>query len=418
MERHRKYLDYINDQMNHYAQLDFEKRVELVPAEQIDNILPKLASSVNLLGEQLKQKVEELHKVNEELKRQKNFVMSVMELIPSYVFVVDEKSGEVTFSNRCAVNNEEFPCVTEVVGLDKPESCKSCAAGNKTCQTLQYVGKNGESEIRTESADGHTKWYQLTKRKMATGFDDTSSNATIYSLSDITALKQNEINLIRKEEVISNSLKEKALLLQEVHHRVKNNLQIIYGLLSMQSNSTESPEVKHHLTEIQNRIYSISLIHEELYQTDNFLTIDVGNYCRKLCNTISAISHSNHDVNFVYRLQEDVKINIERATPLGLYINEVISNAYKHAFKNGQKGTITVELKDDADEMELTIKDNGPGLERGTEQFFSGSSLGSRLIRGLSQQLRGNLDVDGTNGLGIRISVPSLKKIKTKASKN
>ena len=410
MEKHKAYLDEINEQMTNYAKFEFGNKIELDSKVELDDIVLKLANNVNLLGDRLKSKVDELTKLNSELLQQKNFIKSIMELIPSYVFVRDNHTKEITYSNKCASSGEQHPCLVQIV--EGENACNLCASGSdkKLLNTTRYVGKAGDTEIKVESKGGEINWYQLTKRSLYN--EILNYSATIYSLSDITNLKVNELNLIKKEEIISGSLREKALLLQEVHHRVKNNLQIIYGLLSMQANTTQSDEVKHHLSEIQNRIYSISLIHEELYQSENFLTIDVSSYCKKLCNTIGTLSKSQHDVKFIYHLQPGIKINIERATPLGLYINEVICNAFKHAFKNSKAGTIQVDLSQDAEFMRLVIKDDGPGLPFGKEQFFGSSSLGSRLIKGLSQQLKGNLEVDGNSGCAISLTIPTLQRQK------
>lgn len=414
MEKHRQYLEYINEKIISYASFDFARTVEFKANSDVDEMLLKLATNVNLLGEELKAKVDELQRVNKELNKQKNFILSVMEVIPSHIFVVDNETMEVSFANRCANDQKNLPCFSCM--MDSSVSGKTCLCGkrSKNSPLVESYEKNGHREIKILEEGAVPKWFSLQRSEFKKNVQNYGINSTIFSLSDITDLKQKEINLLKKEEIISDSLREKGMLLQEVHHRVKNNLQIIYGLLSMQANGTENNEVKAHLSEIQNRIFSISLIHEELYQSENFLTIDLANYCKKLCNTLSAVSYSDKKVAIVYELAEDVKINIERATPLGLFVNEVICNAYKHAFNFTDQGKIIVQLNKSAEEIILTIKDNGPGFTGGNEKFFSSSSLGGKLIKGLAQQLKAKLQVDGSNGCSVSIEIPINTKSKQK----
>jgi two-component sensor histidine kinase len=205
-------------------------------------------------------------------------------------------------------------------------------------------------------------------------------------------------------------LQEKALLLQEVHHRVKNNLQIIYGLLSMQANRADSEEVKEQLVEVKNRIFSISLIHEELYQSENFAMIDVDRYCRKLCESLAAVYKTDHQVELILQVESGIQVGIDHATPLGLLINEVLCNSYKHAFKGGNAGKIWLKGFATDEHYTLEIKDNGKGADPDAVKAKAGNSLGNKLISGLAQQLRAKLEVSYENGYSVRFTIPRTHK--------
>lgn len=407
MDKQSEYFDYVSGEVQKLTEVSFEKRIEIKSAEELEGVLPSLAYGVSLLGEQLKNKVEELNEVTAELSARRNLMVTVMEVVPSMIFVFDQSRNELNFVNKCTSVDLRYPCAAAILGVDK--ACFNCKKTEAFSQTMvrHYTTELGQEEVKVRCSAGRKQWFMVSKDKFQST-DDPNSTNVLYSLTDITSLKIKEHELIRNEIVISNSLKEKALLLQEIHHRVKNNLQIIYGLLGMQSNRSESAEVKDNLLEIQKRIYSIALVHEELYRSENFLTIDVAQYCKKLCDSLGNISGPEKHIRYEFDLQESVLITIEQATPLGLFLNEVIVNAYKHAFKNNEKqGVISVKLRSTKDEFVLEVKDNGPGMAADTTISNDKSKLGSKLIKGLSQQLKGVLETESNDGMLVRLTVPN-----------
>ncbi len=193
------------------------------------------------------------------------------------------------------------------------------------------------------------------------------------------------------EEKIFASLKEKEVLLQEIHHRVKNNMQIISSLLSLQAIHTGSEEAAEILKESRGRVKSMAMIHEKLYHSHNLSQLNIEEYLNNLVQDIlrsySGVSSritANVDV-------EDVYLNIDTALPMGLLVNELISNSIKHAFPEG-KGDIDVKLELNGNEYILTVSDNGIGLPEDVDPFQA-SSLGLKLVVSLSIQLEGNLEV-------------------------
>lgn len=407
MDKQAEYFEYVSGEVQKLTDVSFEKRIEIKSAQELEGVLPSLAYGVTLLGEQLKHKVEELNEVTAELSARRNLMVTVMEVVPSMIFVFDQIKNELNFVNKCTSVDLRYPCAAAILGVDK--ACFNCKKPEAFSQTMvrHYTTESGQEEVKVRCSAGRKQWFMVSKDKFQST-DDPNSTNVLYSLTDITSIKIKEHELIRNEIVISNSLKEKALLLQEIHHRVKNNLQIIYGLLGMQSNRSQSAEVKDNLLEIQKRIYSIALVHEELYRSENFLTIDVAQYCKKLCDSLGNISGPEKHIKYEFDLQEGVLITIEQATPLGLFLNEVIVNAYKHAFKNNdQQGVISVKLKSTKEEFVLEVKDNGPGMAEDTIVTTDKSKLGSKLIKGLSQQLKGVLETESNSGMLVRLTVPN-----------
>jgi len=198
------------------------------------------------------------------------------------------------------------------------------------------------------------------------------------------------------EDRIMKSLKEKELLLREVHHRVKNNLQIISTLLSLQSSQIEEEQVIDLYRQSQNRILSIALIHENLYQSEDLTNINFANYVKNLVDDLFH-SYGVNSENIHIKLNiKDIIMGIETAIPCGLIINELISNTLKHAFPEG-KGEIDVELSEkNAGKYLLKVKDSGKAFPKGFD-IDKTDTLGMKLISSLVSQLDGEMVLDKDN---------------------
>jgi len=212
----------------------------------------------------------------------------------------------------------------------------------------------------------------------------------------------------RAEELLQASLREKEALLKEIHHRVKNNLQVTSSLLRLQAGTIEDARVREVFEQTQSRIRSMALVHEKLYQSSNLAQIDFGDYIRSLAALL--FQSCGVDENHI-RLDvggDDVLLTIETAVPCGLIVNEVLSNALKHAFPGNGYGRIHVHLTNLEDGgRELTIRDDGVGLpdELDVEQ---GETLGLRLVRALVQQINGRIAVERrAPGAKFTITVPA-----------
>jgi PAS domain S-box-containing protein len=212
----------------------------------------------------------------------------------------------------------------------------------------------------------------------------------------------------RVEEKIKASLREKEVLLGEIHHRVKNNLQVISGLLDLQAASSGNPELTEMLHESQSRIRSMALIHEKLYDSKDFARIDLAGYARGLSQELFQAYRINPgEVDLIIQTGGDVYVDINKAIPCGLILNELISNALKHAFSGDGAGTITVIIrKYDNKEIEIVVCDNGLGLPDDVD-IRQPRSMGLHLVNGLvKNQLDGQIEVRRDNGTEFRIIFP------------
>ncbi|HVR38029.1 MAG TPA: PAS domain S-box protein [Thermoanaerobaculia bacterium] len=210
----------------------------------------------------------------------------------------------------------------------------------------------------------------------------------------------------RAEELIQASLREKEALLREIHHRVKNNLQVTSSLLRLQAGVIENPAAREVFAETQNRIRSMALVHEKLYQSTNLSAIDFTEYVKTLGELLFK-SFAVDTNRIVYRVEGTVMLlSIDAAVPCGLIVNELLSNALKHAFPNLRKGTITVSTANNADGTRtVAVHDDGVGLpdQLNVEAL---STLGLQLVRGLVQQIDATIAIERNGGTAFRIVLP------------
>ena len=192
------------------------------------------------------------------------------------------------------------------------------------------------------------------------------------------------------------SKEEKETLLKEIHHRVKNNLQIITSLLRLQSENIKDPEVLAQFNESQNRIRSMALVHEELYRSDDFTNINMQAYFTKLCNDLIQNYAVGKDIKVEIRTEVD-RMGVNTLIPLGLMVNEMITNALKHAFE-GSSGNMAIALRSLGEKQyELIVSDDGKGFPPEL-QHHELHSLGVELIHTLAEQLDGSVKMDNQPG--------------------
>jgi PAS domain S-box-containing protein len=217
-------------------------------------------------------------------------------------------------------------------------------------------------------------------------------------LRDITARKRLEAEQAR-------TYAERAVLLKEIHHRVKNNLQVISSLFYLQAQRTEQDNVRKLLDESRGRLQSIALIHEKLYRSEHLASIDFGDYLRDLtANLTSAIGAQAPHVTV--RVEADqIFLDIERAIPCALIVNELASNSMKHAFPGGQHGDIRIVVTQADSELDIEVTDTGIGFPAGLD-FQRVTTLGLQLVMSLTRQLRGTVELVRGAGTTFRIHVP------------
>lgn len=199
------------------------------------------------------------------------------------------------------------------------------------------------------------------------------------------------------EHQIRTSLEEKEALLQEIHHRVKNNLQIIASLLSLQSGYINDPQTLMQFQESQGRIRSMALIHEKLYQSESLAQVDLADYMQTLVSILMRTYSANVNVKLTFRLNPTA-VSIDTAVPVGLMLNELVTNALKYAFPSGRAGNLLIALDTDTDgQLALCVQDDGIGLQPDF-QFEHAETLGLRLVRMFAKQLRANVALQSSPG--------------------
>lgn len=263
------------------------------------------------------------------------------------------------------------------------------------CQQNQMLLQAKQSIINEEwiLRDGRTL-----ERDYAPILVDDSCQGHLWVYRDITERKRNEKQL-------KSSLQEKDLLLKEIHHRVKNNLLVVSNLLERQSHYADDKKISFLLNESQNRLHSIALIHEKLYQSTELRKINFADYLEDLAQTLSDFYFPDlQNIEWVLTL-EPIWLNIETANPCGLIVNELISNALKHGFPDGSKGKIWLEFRQnqDNDLLILEVKDNGVGLSPNLDPMQV-QSLGMELILTLTEQIQGELSITNADGASFQIT--------------
>jgi PAS domain S-box-containing protein len=261
-------------------------------------------------------------------------------------------------------------------------------------QVALAKGQAFRAEYRMFNREGQVVWIQ--DQTVVLPDEAGQSGLTQGVLVDITARKQ-------AEEQLRMSLHEKEILLKEIHHRVKNNMQIISSLLNLQSSYISDAQALEIFQESQNRVRSMALIHEKLYSSKNLGKIDLGEYVSDLVNHLFR-SYKADGKGITLNVQaEDVHLGIDAAVPCGLIINELISNALKHAFPLNSQGEILVELQKNRQRVSLRISDNGLGFPTDLD-FQNTPSLGLQLVNTLVRQLDGTIELQNGSGTAFKIS--------------
>ncbi|MBU2547733.1 MAG: PAS domain S-box protein [Proteobacteria bacterium] len=256
-------------------------------------------------------------------------------------------------------------------------------------------------ETRIVHKKGHMIWVQVN----GVPIEWEGNPAALYFISDVTERRQTR-------EKLETALKEKEVLLREVHHRVKNNMQVISSLLNLQAARARSKGDLDFIQEAQSRIAAMSLVHESLYDAETMVAIDLGTYLQKLVAALSGLYQTGRrGIAFQVEISGEPRVIIDQAVPCGLVVNELITHSIQHAFPQGGPGRIRVEARVHGNSLELTVTGDGAGL---SDQPASGrrSGLELDLVEALVQgRLAGRIEMVRSGGLGFKVVMP-LQKIK------
>jgi PAS domain S-box-containing protein len=359
-----------------------------------DDELANLAISVN---EMLKS----LEKSNIELKKSREGYKTIFENTGTAMLLLDKNMNIL-------LANTHFKEIFNLNEENKNENnnLKDLMA-KKDHTKLQDYQLNLESNVNDFK---NYEFHLINKEGEIRDFYATFSfmkgaDEVLISLIDITEHK-------KTGNKIKESLKEKEILLREIHHRVKNNLQIISVLLSLQSEEIDDPEILEKYKESENRIHSMALIHERMYQSKDLSSIDFADYVQNLIADIAyAYGFDGSSLDITMDLN-NYNMSIETVMPLGLIINELVSNSLKYAFQNKSSKKINIILeKLDNDQFKLEISDNGMGFPENID-FKNTSSLGLQLVNELVQQIDGEMELFNEKGTKFIINFhePEYKK--------
>ncbi len=252
-----------------------------------------------------------------------------------------------------------------------------------------------ENLVRIQRIDGHIT--PLSVHATVIRSREDNNDKIIVAAHDITRQKENEAAL-------QAALDEQVLLLREVHHRVKNNLQIIISLTNLQMRQSADPRVKEIMAETQNRVRAMSLVHEKLYRSQSLSKIDFGDYSRFLATQLFAYFGMDQKRVQLEFAVEKIMLDIVTAVPLGLLMNELVSNAFRHAFPDGRSGIIGISGRCEGDMIMLTVRDTGVGIPPDLD-WKNTQSLGLRLVNTLVDQVDGTIELDRSSGTRYTITV-------------
>jgi PAS domain S-box-containing protein len=323
------------------------------------------------------------------LKTSEERFRAMMEASPE-IFTITDVEGKVLYNSPAATRLFGFS-EDEMTGHSAFENIHPDDAGfeiNRFEPGLKPGTFNSLTRFRFRSKDGRYLWVEAnTSRQL----DNPYINGLISIVRDIS-------ENIRIDNELHRAIEEKNLLIGEIHHRVKNNLQILTTLINLQVRSLQDETIRMALREIQGRITSMSLVHEMLYQSDSINQISIAPYMRSLSTgiitclqSISQTIHLNLDV-------DDELMNIDSAVPLGLVVNELITNCCKYAFRPGEPGIISISLKKLSDgNWELVVEDNGVGIPEDIDPK-NAATLGLRIVNELTEQLHGSLRFERCKG--------------------
>jgi two-component system, sensor histidine kinase PdtaS len=217
--------------------------------------------------------------------------------------------------------------------------------------------------------------------------------------------------LEEKNAIISKSLADKEVLLKEIHHRVKNNLQVVSSLLNLQSRTISDATALAAIKEGRDRVKSMALLHQNLYQDDNLTGVDVKNYIELLTQSLFNSYNINKDAITLSTDIQNIQLDVDTVIPIGLIVNELISNALKYAFTESEKGLIEISLVQSTNQLLLEVKDNGKGMPVDWNYNNVSASLGYQLIKSFVQKMKGELLVHSQQGTQIKIIINKYKLI-------
>ena len=369
--------------------------IRTVPIAVISVVLAMLGGLFVWFMRRQPERLKELVEVRAaDLVRSETRFSSLIESAPLGILMMRE--GSILYANPIFHRMLGFPESMDLTGREFDEYLRRVSAGLSDHATSPDEGTPPDGLVGTYEvlrADGIVTYLEISR----TSVDLQDGGAEVAFVMDITGRR-------RAERLVTDSLKEKVTLLKEIHHRVKNNLQVISSLLSLQAGGLEDPAAREAFADSIRRVRSMALIHERLYRSGNLSQIDFAQY---LSAVALDLAHGLHRPGVGVNVEaQELMLSLDQAVPCGLIANELITNALKHAFPEGRKGMVVASLEPRPDGMVvLTVADNGVGLPPSFDVNAS-TSMGWSTVRALVEQIGGTLSVASRSGARISVVFP------------
>ena len=262
------------------------------------------------------------------------------------------------------------------------------------------AGERVASDYRVVRPDGGIRWIR------GSGFPIHDAGGALIRVGGIC---RDITDWRRIEAEREASLRERELMVREINHRVKNNLQVVISLLRLQANRNPDPKLRDEFEEACGRVNTITEIHARLFDGEEVGGLDFGAYLRQLCDRLDASLLRTQPMDVTIRVEaEPIQIDLDRAVPLGLIANELVTNAIKHGLADTEGGLVQVHFAREGDLYRLTIEDNGPGLGEGAGAALT-QGLGMQLVNGFVRRLQGRLGLESGQGLRATVEFPATK---------
>ncbi|MDZ7772344.1 MAG: PAS domain S-box protein [Balneolaceae bacterium] len=294
------------------------------------------------------------------------------------VIIITDAEERITWVNQAFEQLTGY-CFEEAEGRKPGELLQGPDTDPDTVERLARAVESGESiqeVILNYDRNGEAYWLDMTINPI---FNEEGE------LTNFIAIEKDVTDQKTHENRIRDALKEKETLLAEIHHRVKNNLAVVSGMMQLQAYDEENEEIRNKLLDSVMRIGSMATIHEQLYQSSSFSELDFSDNLRSLVDNVVKTIRSRAEVRIAYEL-EPIKLNVNQAIPSSLIVNEVVTNSMKHAFRDRESGEIRLSLAEEEESVILAVADDGVGLPDDLEVENS-QTLGMNLIRTLAEQL-------------------------------
>ena len=398
-----KQKDNFNYRVKKMEPQDTAKTFETTLKRKNDEIIPALISISRIKIEEnedpgyvcIGSDLSKEKKIKRALEESKKLYQTLVETDPDSVFTVD-LDGKIEYVSQHSLKMHEYKDPTELLGNSFlkliNQRCHEKVKKDMDEALDEGILRNIEYEMLKKG--GHSFMGELNIASIKNIHGEPV--AFMITARDITHHKE-------IEKQLRNSIEEKEVLLKEVHHRVKNNLQIISSLLNLQSTYIDNEDAFEIFKESQNRVKTMAIIHEKLYQSQNFSQIDFSEYIKNLATGIyNSYGVNPNDIKLEIS-SENMFLDINNAIPIGLIINELLTNAIKHAFPRKKSGLIKINFKEKENLHILSVQDDGVGLSEDID-IKKTDTLGMKLITSLISQLDGKIEVTRKDGTKFKIS--------------